>query len=61
LAELILSEQAGIVGENIIFSSNNTPAEEYAAATKLGAIINLDDISHIEQLIRKLSTPLSFF
>jgi diaminopimelate decarboxylase len=48
--ELMLSEAMGIVGENIMFSSNNTPPEEYALAHKLGAIINLDDITHIDFL-----------
>ena len=47
LPELLLAEKVGIVGENIMFSSNNTPAEEYVKAMELGAIINLDDISHI--------------
>lgn len=50
MAELILSEKVGIVGEDIIFSSNDTPYEEYAKAMELGAIINLDDISHIAYL-----------
>ena len=57
LAELILSEQAGIVGENIIFSSNDTPAEDYQAAQKLGAIINLDDITHIDFLEKHVGIP----
>jgi diaminopimelate decarboxylase len=48
LPELILSEKAGIVKEEIMFSSNDTPKGEYAKAKQLGAIINLDDISHIE-------------
>ena len=46
--ELMLSEAVGITGENIMFSSNDTPAEEYTYACKLGAIINLDDITHID-------------
>jgi diaminopimelate decarboxylase len=48
--ELVLSERVGIVGENIMFSSNNTPDYEYKKAIELGAIINLDDISHIPYL-----------
>ncbi len=48
LPELMLSEQVGIVGEDIMFSSNDTPAEEFVKARELGAIINLDDISHID-------------
>lgn len=62
LPELILSEQAGITGEEIVFSSNDTPVEDYQAAKKLGAIINLDDISHIEYLEKHVGLPdiLSF-
>lgn len=46
-AELVLSEAVGADGPHIMFSSNDTPACEYALAYKLGAIINLDDITHI--------------
>ena len=61
-AELVLAEKVGITGENIMFSSNDTPAEEYAKAAELGAIINLDDISHIEYLEKHVGLPelLSF-
>ena len=48
--ELMLSEAIGGVGEDIMFSSNATPAEEFAYAAKLGAIINLDDFTHIDFL-----------
>ena len=47
LPELILSEKAGILGTEIMFSSNDTPAYEFQKARQLNAIINLDDISHI--------------
>lgn len=57
LAELILSEQAGIVGENIMFTSNDTPWQEYQKATELGSIINLDDITHIEYLEKHVGIP----
>ncbi len=57
LPELILAEKAGIVGEEIMFSSNNTPASEYRRAIELGAIINLDDISHISFLEEHASLP----
>jgi diaminopimelate decarboxylase len=57
LPELILSKQAGIVGEDIVFSSNDTPAEDYKAAQELGAIINLDDISHIDYLEKHVGIP----
>lgn len=62
LAELILAEKSGIQGEEIMFSSNNTPAQEYCLARKLGAIINLDDITHIEYLEKHAGLPelLSF-
>ena len=45
--ELVLSEKVGIVGEDVMFTSNNTPLYEYEKAKSLGAVINLDDISHI--------------
>lgn len=50
LTELLMSDRCGIRGKDIIFSSNNTPAEEYQLADKLGAIINLDDITHVDFL-----------
>lgn len=50
LTELMLSKAIGARGEDIMFSSNETPAEEYAYAHKIGAIINLDDFTHIEFL-----------
>ena len=49
-AELLMSERCGITGENIMFSSNETPAYEYQLAHRLGAIINLDDITHVDYL-----------
>lgn len=52
--ELMLSEAIGAVGEDIMFSSNDTPEKEYALAHKLGAIINLDDITHIDFLERTI-------
>ncbi len=48
MTELMLSKAMDIKGEEIMFSSNDTPAEEYAYAAKIGAIINLDDITHID-------------
>ena len=62
LTELMLSEAMGLKGEDIMFSSNETPAEEYAYAYKLGAIINLDDITHIEfleNIVGKLPETMS--
>ncbi|WP_406661445.1 diaminopimelate decarboxylase [Methanolobus sp. ZRKC3] len=57
LPELLLAEQTGIVGEDIMFSSNDTPAEEFVKAKELGAIINLDDISHIDFLEETAGMP----
>ena len=48
--ELMLAEALGFAGEDIMFSSNVTPAEEYRYARKLDALINLDDYSHIDFL-----------
>ena len=50
MTELMLSEAMGFSGDKIMFSSNVTPAEEYVKANELGAIINLDDITHIDFL-----------
>ncbi len=54
IAELYLSEMAGITGENIMFTSNDTPAEEFKKAYEMGAVINLDDITHIDFLEKTL-------
>lgn len=48
--ELMLSKSCGFDGKHIMFSSNDTPAEEFVYADKLGAIINLDDFTHIDFL-----------
>ena len=50
MPELVLCERIGITGENIMFTANNTPAEEYIKANEIGATINLDDITHIDYL-----------
>jgi diaminopimelate decarboxylase len=57
LPELLLAERCGITGESIMFSSNDTPANEFRKARELGAIINLDDISHIPFLERNGGLP----
>lgn len=57
VAELILSEKVGLTGEDIMFTSNNTPAFEYQKASDLGSIINLDDITHIEYLEKHVGIP----
>nr|WP_330363731.1 diaminopimelate decarboxylase [Butyrivibrio sp. WCD2001] len=48
ITELMLSKSIGACGDNIMFSSNDTPAEEFVYAAKIGGIINFDDITHIE-------------
>ena len=50
MAELVMSQRCGFQGEEIVFSSNDTPAEEFRKAAELGAIINLDDFTHIDYL-----------
>lgn len=57
LPELILAEKAGITGEDIMFTSNDTPSEEFKEAKRLNAIINLDDIIHIETLEKSTNLP----
>ncbi|HOP75451.1 MAG TPA: diaminopimelate decarboxylase [Bacillota bacterium] len=57
LPELILAERSGITGENVMFTSNNTPAEEFQKAMEMGAIINLDDITHIPFLEECAGVP----
>ena len=48
LTELMMAKACGMNGEHIMFSSNETPLEEFAYANELGAIINLDDFTHIQ-------------
>lgn len=57
IAELELAERIGMRGEEIMFTSNDTPAVEYQKAIALGAIINLDDIAHIQYLDEKVGLP----
>jgi diaminopimelate decarboxylase len=54
ITELMLSTACGFEGHQIMFSSNETPAREYVYADKIGAIINLDDFTHIEFLEKTL-------
>ena len=62
LAELVLAQRAGYRGSDIVFTSNNTPIEEYQMAQQMGAIINLDDIGHIAYMANNMKMPsrLSF-
>ena len=55
--ELMLSKAIGCKGEEIMFSSNDTPPEEFVYANKLGAIINLDDFTHIDVIDKLLGIP----
>ena len=57
LTELMLAEALGITGEEIMFSSNATPAEEFVKARDLDAYINLDDFTHIDFLEKVAGLP----
>lgn len=57
LTELIGADRAGLSGEEIILTSNDTPAEEFVLARQLGAIINLDDLSHLPYLEQTAGLP----
>lgn len=57
IAELVLSQKMGFSGEEIMFTSNNTPVKEYAKAKDLNAVTNLDDLSHVEFLHKELGLP----
>lgn len=54
LPELILAQKAGITGEQVMFTSNETPEKEYVYANLMGATINLDDYTHIDYLEQAL-------
>ena len=57
LPELLLAEATGIKGEAVMFTSNDTPADEFVKARQLGAVINLDDITHIDFLRQVAGLP----
>lgn len=57
LPELLLAERAGITGERIMFTSNDTPIEEFAKAKELGAYINLDATEHLEYIEKNIGLP----
>ena len=57
LTELMLADSQGFDGKHIMFSSNDTPAEEFKFANELGAIINLDDFTHIDFLAENVGIP----
>lgn len=56
-AELLMSQKCGFKNPEIMFSSNDTPEEEFRFAEEVGAIINLDDITHIDMLQRVCGIP----
>lgn len=57
MAELILAEKCGFSGTNIFMSANDTPIEEFIKAKEMGAIINLDDITHIDFIEKNIGLP----
>lgn len=57
LPELLLSEKIGLKQEDIMFTSNDTPGSEFKEASRLGAVINLDDITHIRTLEESAGIP----
>ena len=57
LTELMLSRAIGVTGHDIMFSSNDTPANEFQLASELGVLINLDDITHIDFLAANGGIP----
>ncbi|MGA2546392.1 MAG: diaminopimelate decarboxylase [Rectinemataceae bacterium] len=57
LPEIVLAQKAGLGGEAIMFSSNDTPSAEFAAAVRAGVIVNLDDVSHIDSLAAAAGIP----
>ncbi len=61
MTELMLSQACGFAGTDIMFSSNDTPAEEFRRAKELGAYINLDDITHIDFLKEEAGIPETVF
>ena len=62
IAELVISEAAGVTGEEIMLTSNDTPYDEFQKAIELGAVINLDDITHLDYMAQHAGLPgvLSF-
>ena len=62
IAELLISAAAGVKGEEIMLTSNDTPWEEFQKAIALGAVINLDDLSHLDYMAEHAGLPevLSF-
>ena len=57
LTELLLSRAVGVTGRDVMFSSNDTPANEFQLASEMGVLINLDDITHIDFLAANGGIP----
>ena len=57
LTELLLSRAIGVTGQDVMFSSNDTPAQEFQLARELDVLINLDDITHIDFLAENGGIP----
>ncbi|MBQ4501293.1 MAG: diaminopimelate decarboxylase, partial [Spirochaetales bacterium] len=57
ISELVISKASGLGGRKIMFTSNETSAEAYKKAVELGAIVNLDDITQIDNLERAAGIP----
>lgn len=57
LTELLLARQCGFSGDDIMFTSNNTPAQDYHLARELGAIVNLDSIEMVDFLAQTTGIP----
>ncbi|GAB4442259.1 MAG: diaminopimelate decarboxylase [Anaerolineae bacterium] len=57
LPELLLAERAGLMGEKIMLTANNVPPDEFQQARQMGAIINLDDVAHLDFLERHAGLP----
>ncbi len=55
--EIMMAQQAGLTGDHLMFSSNNTPAEEFVAARDAGAIINLDSLNLVDYLAETAGVP----
>lgn len=55
--ELLLSDEVGAKQHDIMFSSNATPDMDFKKAFELGAIINLDDFTHIDVLDKLTGIP----
>lgn len=57
ISELVISRSCGLGGRKVMFTSNQTSAEDYREAVALGAIINLDDLTQIENLEKSAGIP----